>query len=173
METKETWGELKSKPVTTEMPGPPQLQALLSVAMATSVLRNALFWDSRLMGISSQSWGQDDPDHLSLDLMIWEIFFNLNDSAILCDAAQYLGPVHQWDVEGEGRVRLELRTGWKHSLSSSCYQKEKGEERKGKAGAEHFFQAPALTTLCVRDQSTVLPLPLGQMLLVRGSGENL
>lgn len=109
------------------------------------------------MGISSQSWGQDDPGLLRLDSMIWEVFFNLNDSVILRAATQYLGPVHAWDVEGEGRLRLEIRVG---SFSSSCYQKV--EKRKEKAGAEHLFQAPALTTPCIRDQRAVLPLPWGK-----------
>lgn len=49
MEMKGTCGALKCKPVITEMPGPGclQLQALLPLVMATSVLRNVLSWDSR------------------------------------------------------------------------------------------------------------------------------
>lgn len=114
------------------------------------------------MGISSQSWGQDDPGHLSLDSMMRKVFFNLNDFVILCAAAQHLGPAYLWDVEGEGRLRLQLREGGTHSLSSSCYQKEKRKKIKEKDEAEHLFQAPALTTLRIRDQRAVLPLPWGK-----------
>lgn len=112
------------------------------------------------MGISSQSWCQDDPGHLHS--IIWEVFFNLNDSVILCATAQYLGPVYLGDVEWEGGLRLEFREDGTYSLSSSCYQKEKAEKRKEKAEAEHLCQAPALTTLCIRDQRAVLPLPWGK-----------
>lgn len=133
MEKKGSQGALQSKPVTTTPPGSgdPQLPAPLPDVVATPELGVPVpGLGPRLTAPHHTAWAR-------------------------CAAPRCSGPTHLWDVQGEGRLRLELRADWTHSLSSSCYQQEKRRKKKGKSPGWTFI--PGSCPFCAQEDVRGLP----------------
>lgn len=81
---------------------------------------------------------------------------------LLCAATQCHALIHPQDVEGEGRLRPELRAGWTCwtcSLSSNCYWEEKGVKKERKKPSLIISSRLLPFLRCTQEEARGLPCP--------------